>query len=120
MGESLTRALGAFVSSLRLPAVPPEALAVVHTGFADCVGTMIAGSVEEPPKLLYRTLAPPPGEACQRRSNFPSAGRSNIPSVLNARRPPRAGAFLRLRVTFGWRRRVGCRASAGARDAWIG
>jgi 2-methylcitrate dehydratase PrpD len=63
MGESLTRALGAFVSSLRLPAIPPEALAVVHTGFADSIGTMIAGSVEEPPNLLYKTLAPPPGEA---------------------------------------------------------
>ena len=37
------------------------------------------------------------GGVCQRRSNFLSAGRSNIPSVLNARRPPRAGAFLRSR-----------------------
>jgi 2-methylcitrate dehydratase PrpD len=63
MGESLTRALGAFVSNLRLAAVPPAALAVVHTGFADCVGTMIAGSVEEPPNLLHRTLATPPGAA---------------------------------------------------------
>jgi 2-methylcitrate dehydratase PrpD len=63
MGESLTRALGAFVSNLRLSAVPPEALAVVHTGFADCAGTMIAGSVEEPPNLLHRTLSPPPGAA---------------------------------------------------------
>ena len=63
MGESLTRALGAFVSSLRLSSIPPEALAVVHTGFADCVGTMIAGSVEDPPKLLLEALAPPPGEA---------------------------------------------------------
>ena len=35
MAQSLTRALGAFVAGLRLPAVPPEALAVVHTGFAD-------------------------------------------------------------------------------------
>ena len=63
MGETLTRALGAFVSSLRLSSIPPEALAVVHTGFADCVGTMIAGSVEDPPKLLLEALAPPPGEA---------------------------------------------------------
>src|SRR5512145_955930 len=63
MAESLTRALGTFVSGLRFSALPPEALAVVHTGFADCVGTMIAGSVEEPPNLLHKALAPPPGEA---------------------------------------------------------
>jgi 2-methylcitrate dehydratase PrpD len=63
VSESLTRDLGAFVANLRLPAMPPEALAVVHTGFADCVGTMIAGSVEDPPKLLLETLSPPPGEA---------------------------------------------------------
>ncbi len=31
---------------------------------------------------------------CQRRSDFPSSGRSNIPSLQTARRPPRAGAFL--------------------------
>ena len=37
---------------------------------------------------------------CQRRSNFPSASRSNNPSVLNARRPPRAGAFLRSSIIF--------------------
>ncbi|MFM9940934.1 MAG: integrase, partial [Hyphomicrobiaceae bacterium] len=37
---------------------------------------------------------------CQRRSKIASAGRSNNPSVLNARRPPRAGAFLRSRCLF--------------------
>jgi 2-methylcitrate dehydratase PrpD len=63
MTEPLTRALGAFVSKLRLQAVPAEALGVVHTGFTDCVGTMIAGSVEEAPNLLYKTLSPPPGDA---------------------------------------------------------
>ena len=31
---------------------------------------------------------------CQRRSDFPSDGRSNIPSLQTARRPPRAVAFL--------------------------
>src|SRR5262245_2284406 len=63
MSASLTRALGAFVSELRLSAIPAEALRVVHTGFADCVGTMIAGSVEEAPNILYKTLSPPPGDA---------------------------------------------------------
>ncbi len=63
MSETLTRALGAFVSKLRLQAIPAEALGVVHTGFADCVGTMIAGSVEEAPNILHKTLAPPAGDA---------------------------------------------------------
>ena len=47
MTEALTRSLGTFVSELRLAAIPSNALSVVHTGFADCVGTMIAGSVED-------------------------------------------------------------------------
>jgi 2-methylcitrate dehydratase PrpD len=63
MVETLTRALGTFVSSLRLEAAPAGALDAVHTGFTDCVATMIAGSAEEPPKILLRTLAPGPGDA---------------------------------------------------------
>ena len=35
----------------------------MHTGFADCVGTMIAGSIEDPPKLLEKALSPPAGDA---------------------------------------------------------
>jgi 2-methylcitrate dehydratase PrpD len=62
MSESLTRSLGTFVSELRLAVIPADALSVVHTGFADCVGTMIAGSVEDPPKILLQALAPPPGD----------------------------------------------------------
>lgn len=63
MAESLTRALGAFATGLRPADIPSEALAVVRTGFADSIGTMIAGSVEEAPNLLHKTLAPPPGDA---------------------------------------------------------
>jgi 2-methylcitrate dehydratase PrpD len=63
MAESLTRSLGAFVSGLDLAAVPPEALPVVRTGFADTIGTLIAGSMEEAPALLLKTLATPPGDA---------------------------------------------------------
>jgi 2-methylcitrate dehydratase PrpD len=62
MSEPLTRSLGTFVSELRLAAIPAEALRVVHTGFADCVGTMIAGSVEDPPNILHKALAPPAGD----------------------------------------------------------
>ena len=63
MSEPLTRSLGSFVSGLRLEGIPTEALGVVHTGFADCVGTMIAGSIEDPPKILHKALAPPSGDA---------------------------------------------------------
>ena len=63
MPESLTRSLATFVSELRLDAIPSEAMTTVHTGFADCVATMIAGSVEKPPAILLTVLAPPAGDA---------------------------------------------------------
>ena len=63
MPENLTRSLAAFVSDLRLTSIPPEAMTIVRTGFADCVGTMIAGSIEEAPAVLHKTLAPPAGDA---------------------------------------------------------
>jgi 2-methylcitrate dehydratase PrpD len=63
MPEGLTRSLATFVSELRLGAIPSEAMPTVHTGFADCVATMIAGSVEEPPAILLGVLAPPAGDA---------------------------------------------------------
>jgi 2-methylcitrate dehydratase PrpD len=63
MSKPLTQALAGFVSELDLDAVPAEALGVVHTGFADCVATMIAGSVEEAPNILRKVLAPSPGDA---------------------------------------------------------
>ena len=59
MSETLTRSLGAFVSELRLAAIPADALSVVHTGFADCVGTMIAGSVEDRRSPVAGAGAPP-------------------------------------------------------------
>ena len=63
MSEALTRSLGTFVSGLRLEAIPSDALGVVRTGFADSVATLIAGSVEDAPAILHKTLAPPPGDA---------------------------------------------------------
>jgi 2-methylcitrate dehydratase PrpD len=63
MSAPLTRSLGTFVSQLRLAAIPGDALSVVHTGFADCVGTMIAGCIEDPPRILLQALSPPPGDA---------------------------------------------------------
>jgi len=63
MSEALTRSLGSFVSGLHLEAIPSDALGVVRTGFADSVATLIAGSVEDAPAILHKTLAPPPGDA---------------------------------------------------------
>jgi 2-methylcitrate dehydratase PrpD len=63
MSGTLTRSLAAFVSGLRPAAIPADAIAVVRTGFVDCVGTMIAGSIEDPPKILHQALAPPAGDA---------------------------------------------------------
>ncbi len=63
MSEPLTRSLGTFVSNLRLSLIPTDGLEVVRTGFADSIATLIAGSVEDPPKILHATLAPPPGDA---------------------------------------------------------
>ncbi|HKD58767.1 MAG TPA: MmgE/PrpD family protein [Hyphomicrobiaceae bacterium] len=63
MSEPLTRSLGTFVSNLRLSLIPTDGLDVVRTGFADTIATLIAGSVEDPPKILHATLAPPPGDA---------------------------------------------------------
>jgi len=63
MSTTLTRSLGTYVSELRLAAIPADALSVVHTGFADCVGTMIAGCIEDPPKILLQALSPPAGDA---------------------------------------------------------
>jgi 2-methylcitrate dehydratase PrpD len=63
MAESLTRSLATFASELRLGTIPPEAMTTVHTGFADCLATMIAGSVEEAPAILLGVLAPPAGDA---------------------------------------------------------
>lgn len=59
----VTRDLGAFVAQLKFQDIPAEALDVIHTGFADCVGTLLAGREEPPTRLLTQVLNPPSGEA---------------------------------------------------------
>ena len=63
MTTALTRELGEFVAALRYENIPAAALPVIRTGFTDCVGVMIAGSVEPVASLLIAALKPPPGEA---------------------------------------------------------
>ena len=63
MTTPLTRTLGKFIAELRYEQIPAEALSVIHMGFTDCVGVMIAGRNEPAPQKLKLALAPAPGEA---------------------------------------------------------
>lgn len=60
---SLTRDLGAFVAQLKFNQIPQDALEVIHTGFTDCVGVMLAGRGEPPTQILTQVLNPMPGPA---------------------------------------------------------
>lgn len=60
---SLTRELGAFVAQLHYDQLPQAALDVIHMGFADCVGVMLAGRDEPPTKILTEVLNPIAGPA---------------------------------------------------------
>ena len=57
----ITRELGAFVAGLTYDKIPKAAVEVIHMGFADCVGVMLAGRDEPPTKILKEVLAPPAG-----------------------------------------------------------
>ena len=59
----ITRDLGTFAANLKFEQIPAAALDVIHTGFADCVGVMLAGRDEPPTQILTQVLAPPPGPA---------------------------------------------------------
>ena len=52
----LTRDLGEFVARLQYRELPPEGLRVARLGFVDCVGVMIAGSVEPVAEIVARTV----------------------------------------------------------------
>ncbi|MFY9138926.1 MmgE/PrpD family protein [Zwartia sp.] len=59
----ITRDLGAFAANLQFDQIPSAALDVIHTGFADCVGVMLAGRDEPPTQILTQVLAPASGPA---------------------------------------------------------
>jgi 2-methylcitrate dehydratase PrpD len=59
----LTAGLGEFVAGLRYRDIPGEAIEVIHTGFADCVGVTMVGALEPAPKILRDMLSPSGGEA---------------------------------------------------------
>ena len=57
----ITRDLGRFVAGLKFEQIPKDALEVIYTGFADCVGVMLAGRDEPPTRILTEVLAPHAG-----------------------------------------------------------
>src|ERR1039457_5449358 len=63
MPVALTVGLGKFIAGLRYPDIPKDAISFTHTGFADCVGVMIAGAIEPAPQLVRAMLAPAGDEA---------------------------------------------------------
>ena len=77
MPAALTVDLGRFIAGLRYPDIPAEAISFIHTGFADCVGVMIAGANEPAPQLLRAVLAPAGGEAAL----LFGAGRASAPEA---------------------------------------
>ena len=86
MAIALTRGLGRFISGLRYQDIPKVAIPLIHTGFTDCVDTMIAGSREPAPQLLKSVLAPAGGEA----TLLFGAGRASALGTLHgSMEPPR-------------------------------
>ena len=77
MPVALTRGLGQFVAGLRFGEIPPAAIPFAHTGFADCIGVMIAGAGEPAPQLVRAMLAPAGGEA----TLLFGAGRASAPEA---------------------------------------
>lgn len=63
MAIALTADLGRFVAGLSYRDIPEEAVPLIHSAFADCVGVMIAGAREPAPQLLKSVLAPGGNEA---------------------------------------------------------
>lgn len=52
MESGLTRAAAEFVAGLDAEAIPSRAIEAAGIGFTDCIGVMIAGSMEEPVEMV--------------------------------------------------------------------
>lgn len=63
MSTALTRSLGEFIANLKYTDIPADGVAVIKTGFADCVGVMFAGASEPLVTILTETFNPVAGEA---------------------------------------------------------
>jgi len=81
MSYPLTQNLGQFISGLRFSDLPEEVVTTVRTGFADCIGVMIAGAGEPGPKILKSVLKPAGNESallfCEGRGSALDVARIN-------------------------------------------
>lgn len=73
----LTRDIGEFVSKLEYRDLPADGIHVAKLGFVDCVGVMMAGSVEPVAEIVMRTVL----DGCEKReaSIFLSERRAPAP-----------------------------------------
>jgi 2-methylcitrate dehydratase PrpD len=76
----LTQEIGAFVSRLQYSDLPPAAIRVAKLGFVDCVGVMIAGSVEPVAEIVARTVL----DGCDKRESSIFFSEKRAPSPLAA------------------------------------
>ena len=77
MPAALTKDLGEFIAALRYGDIPADALGFIRTGFADCIGVMIAGAGEPAPQLVRAMLEPRGDEA----TLLFGAGRASAPEA---------------------------------------
>ena len=83
MTVALTRSIGAFVEGLVFEHIPPAAVAIVATGFTDCIACGLAGSAEPVVGIVLDALPTraPTGEATliadSARASAPDAALAN-------------------------------------------
>ena len=76
----LTRELGEFVARVQFRDLPPDGIRVARLGFIDCVGVMIAGSVEPVAGIVARTVL----EGCEKSGSSIFFSSRRAPSPLAA------------------------------------
>lgn len=76
----LTREIGAFVSRLQYRDLPSDGIHVAKLGFVDCVGVMIAGSVEPVAEIVARTVL----DGCEKRESAIFFSERRAPAPLAA------------------------------------
>lgn len=76
----LTRELGEFVARLQYVDLPLAAVRVARLGFVDCVGVMIAGSVEPVAEIVARTVL----DGCEKAESSLFFSERRAPAALAA------------------------------------
>jgi 2-methylcitrate dehydratase PrpD len=73
--DGLTRQLARFVTTLELRDVPQQAIETAKSGFADCMGVLIAGHREAAPRIVRETMTS--ADHQQRATVIPSGEKLN-------------------------------------------